>query len=936
MLLFFRKIEQRSKIDFPATYNIENVEQRYNVWQQNKYFASSRERASDSDRKDSFTMILPPPNITGVLHLGHALTATVQDVLARWYRMRGYSVLWIPGLDHAGIATQVVVEKHLRHTRNLSRLDLTREEFTSLVWRWKADKAGTIRDQLKMLGASLDWDREYFTVDQRHSAAVTEAFVRLHERGLLYRGCDFVNWSPSLRSTVSEIEVVDVAVRGSTKLSVPGYRNKVTFGRMMKLAYPVEDSEEELIVATTRPETIFGDVALAVHPDDERYARYIGRRVTHPVRNVPIPIVADSAVRKDFGTGVLKITPAHDRRDHGIAKKHNLPLIGVINEDGNMTDVCKGFEGLPRFDAREKLMHELFVRGVLRDVNNEHSVMLPRCSRSQDIVEQLLKEQWFVKCDEMAKNAVDALENESLRIVPDVHEQQWRDWLGNIRDWCVSRQLWWGHQIPAYSVVCDGSWIVARSEEEAHSIARRKYGDAVELRRDGDVLDTWFSSAIVPFATLGWPEDTQDMAKYYPLSLMETGHDILMLWVARMVMLGLELTQRLPFKEVLLHGVLCDANGRKMSKSSGNVISPESIINGCSLEELNAQATRSHEAGILSADELRRTLRVNAKSYPEGIIDCGVDALRMALCSRNIKNHNVSFDIADCRTYKNLCNKIWQASKYMLLMVNEDREGNEDTENLSNLDRWILSRLSQTVETVNTAFAERDFYKAAFAIRQFLHYEFCDFYLEGTKFGFRDGDARVASGHSYTLKRCLEVSLRLFAPLVPYLADDLYTRLAKKLPMSFLQVSSLLEAEYPEFEEFEHLRNVSLEEDFQKIIDLIDAIRTCMANVSKKLHPEVNILTGDARDYDLYKDNVNLIKGVSRIWNVPIHLTRDCEMARKDNHDEIRYVHTDDCSLHIAIADASATKQIKRNIERKRDPNTEKPKASPKLKQQEI
>ncbi|EFN78371.1 Valyl-tRNA synthetase, mitochondrial [Harpegnathos saltator] len=876
----------------------------YDVWQQNKCFSSSKTRTTN--KKGSFNMVLPPPNITGVLHLGHALTATIQDVLARWYKMKGYSVLWIPGLDHAGIATQVIVEKYLHHTRNLSRHNLGREEFASMVWQWKVEKAEMIRNQLKMLGANLDWDREYFTIDEHYSAAVTEAFVQLHERGLLYRDCNFVNWSSLLHSTISDIEVENMTIHGSTKLHVPGYNNKVTFGRMMKLAYPIEDSKEELIVATTRPETMFGDVALAVHPDDDRYAKYVGRRVMHPVRNIPIPVVADFAVKKEFGTGVLKITPAHDRTDHGIAKRHNLPLIGVINEDGNMTDACKGYEGLPRFDAREKLLHELSVRKVLRDVDDGHNMVLPRCSRSQDIIEQLLKEQWFVKCDQMAKNAIDTVENGSLKIEPSVYKQHWQDWLGNIRDWCVSRQLWWGHQIPAYFVIQDGSWIVARSEEEAYLIARKKYGDDVKLRRDDDVLDTWFSSAIVPFATLGWPKNTQDMANHYPLSLMETGHDILMFWVARMVMLSLELTQYLPFKEVLLHGILCDANGKKMSKSSGNVISPENIINGCSLEELDAQAKRSYEAGILNADELRRTLRVNAKSYPEGIFDCGVDALRMALCARNIKNHNVSFDIANCRTNKHFCNKIWQASKYMLLMVNEDREGDEDIEKLSNLDRWILSRLSLTVET------------------------------EGTKFGFKDGNANIASGHSYTLKKCLEVFLRLLAPLMPYLADDLYNRFAKKLPVSFLSVSSLLETEYPEFVEFEHLRNVSLEEDMQKIIDLIDTIRVCMANVSKKSSPEVRILTTNMQDYDLYKDNVNLIKGVSRIWNVSIYLTKDYETMKKDNCDEILYVYTDDCSLLITIADASVMEQIKRNLKKKQSLGLEKPGNSAKLMQQEV
>lgn len=407
------------------------------------------------------------------------------------------------------------------------------------------------------------------------------------------------------------------------------------------------------------------------------------------------------------------------------------------------------------------------------------------------------------------------------------------------------------------------------------------------------------------------------MAKCYPLTLMETGHDILVFWVARMVMLGLELTQHLPFKEILLHGVLCDANGRKMSKSSGNVISPENIIKGCSLEELDAQARRSHEVGVLSAEELRRTLLVNAKSYPGGIPDCGADALRVTLCGHNIKNRNVSFDVVDCRTNKYFCNKIWQASKYVLLMANEDQQKRDENANILNsLDRWILSRLSETVKTVNIAFAERNFHEAVKAIRQFLHYEFCDLYMEGTKFGFRDGDANLVSSHSYTLKRCLEVSLRLFAPIAPYLTDELYTRIARKLSMSFLPVSSLLEAAYPESKEFEHLRDISLEENIRKIVDLIDAIRSCMANVSKKFNPEVNILTTNEEDYNLYKENVNLIKGVSRIWNVPICLMKNHEMITEE---DVRYIHTDNCSLLITATDASTVQQIRNNIAKKQD-----------------
>nr|XP_012217510.1 PREDICTED: valine--tRNA ligase, mitochondrial-like isoform X1 [Linepithema humile] len=953
--------------DFPAIFKPKDVERDwYNVWQSNKYFAASNTRTRTSSNKqkikeknEPFTMVLPPPNITGVLHLGHALTATIQDVLARWHRMKGHPVLWIPGLDHAGIATQAVVERTLQHTRNITRHDIGRAEFTQLLWEWKKEKAMVINQQLKTLGATLDWDKEYFTIDQNHSTAVMETFVRLNESNLLYRGKDLVNWSPALRSTISEIEVEDFVVNGKTRLQLPGYDVKVTVGQLFKLAYPIKDSKEELVVATTRPETVFGDVAITVHPDDERYSRYIGRHVFHPVRETFIPVIADSSVKKEFGTGAMKITPAHDRLDYNIAKKHNLPVINVIGEDGNMTDMCKEFKGLPRFITREKLVNELSTRGLVRSVEDNHQMILPRCSRTYDIVEYLLKEQWFVRCTAMAKRAHEAMKDGKLRINPsdgDIHEQLWHNWLENARDWCVSRQLWWGHRIPAYFINHDvdnnddsdgngdvsftssksTSWIVARSEEEARSWAHERYGDTVKIHQDPDVLDTWFSSAIVPFATLGWPKQTEDMAKHYPLTLMETGHDILGFWVARMVMLGLELTHCLPFKEVLLHGVLCDANGKKMSKSSGNVISPENIINGCTLEELNAQAKSSHRAGILSDEELQRTLRVNMKSFPMGIPDCGADALRLSLCARNITNRTISFDVDDCRTSKYLCNKIWQASKYVLLMTkcseeDQQQQYENDEKNLTTLDRWILSRLSWMVETVNDAFTTRNFHKAVAAIRQFLHHEFCDFYVEGTKFGFKSGDTVMEASHSDTLVKCLEISLRILAPITPYLADDLYTRLAKKGLPRFNPVSSLLEMAYPMPYESAHLRDVTLEKKMRELVNLINVIRSCMANVSKKSNPEVNILVNNLCDYNFYQENVNMIKGVSRIWNVPIHLVESMNdsnfnkvttVTGSDNNSNsgvytIRYRYTDDCLLLFAVTDASVLKQVRTNIARK-------------------
>ncbi|XP_026299462.1 valine--tRNA ligase, mitochondrial isoform X2 [Apis mellifera] len=750
-------------------------------------------------------MLLPPPNITGTLHLGHALTVTIQDILARWYRMKGHSVVWIPGFDHAGIATQTMVEKYLFKTKGINKSDIGKDEFLSYIWQWKNEKENIIKSQLKALGASLDWSKEYFTMSKKHNNAVIEAIITLNNRNLLYRKKDLINWSPSLSSTISDIEIEHLYVTKKTQLQVPGYEKMITFGEIVHIAYPVKDSKHEIIVATTRPETLFGDVAIAVHPDDERYAKYIGQQVWHTLRQTYIPIISDYLVDKQFGTGAIKVTPAHDPLDYMIAKNHQLEIIEVIDKYGNITKAGKQFEGLPRFIVREKILNELSNKGILKSIS-DHNMCIPLCSRTHDVIEYLLKEQWFIKCKNMAQKAIEAVKQGQLKIIPNTQEIFWYDYLNNIRDWCISRQVWWGHSIPAYYITIEGKteWIIARTENDAKIIVQNKYGSDIKLYKDEDVLDTWFSSAILPFAIMGWPEKTEDLKKYYPLTLMETGRDILFFWVARMVMLGLELTNCLPFDEVLLHGLLCDAYGKKMSKTLGNIVSPENIINGISLNDLTAQMKKSYNIGILNEAILKRMLNANNKLFPNGIPECGADALRMTLSSHNIKNQHINFDIMECQTNKYFLNKIWQASKYILLMTNEKIY--QKPINITIIDQWILSRLSLMINTINNAFIKRDFHKVIASMKQFLYYEFCDFYLEGSKWGFKSENINTHISHTYVLRKCLEVFLRASAPIIPYLCDDLYKRLSNIFP-EFLSITSLMEAHYPIPEEIYYFEN---------------------------------------------------------------------------------------------------------------------------------
>jgi len=661
-----------------AAYHPKAVEHAWDAWwAKSGYYTTDPALAEAAGEDGRFVMVIPPPNVTGSLHLGHALTCSIQDTLCRWHRMHGRPVMWLPGTDHAGIATQTVVERRLTKLEGKTRHDLGREAFLERVWQWKDQYAANIVTQLRHLGVSVDWSRERFTMDDGLSVAVTEAFCRMHAKGLIYRDTRLVNWCCALNSAISDIEVDVLEVDTPTMLPVPGHdaAKKYEFGTIISFAYPVEDSDERLVVATTRLETMLGDAAVAVHPEDPRYTHLHGKHVVHPFTGRKMPIILDGElVDMAFGTGAVKITPAHDPNDFACGRRHGLPEITILHDDGRMNAECGEFEGLLRYDARVAVQKALVAKGLyVGTAPNKMSIAT--CSRTGDIIEPMLKPQWWVNCKDMAERAVRAVRNGDLTILPDMHEHTWYRWLDDCRDWCISRQLWWGHRIPAYSATVRGrkaeagdkeTWVVGRTEEEAAARAAEALGvpvAEVQLEQDPDVLDTWFSSGLFPFSTFGWPEKTADLDGFFPNSLLETGHDILFFWVARMVMMGLELTDQLPFRTVYLHAMVRDKYGRKMSKSLGNVIDPLEVINGCPLSHLHSKL----EAGNLPPKEVTKAKAGQTEEFPDGIPECGADALRFGLLSYTLQGRDINLNISNVVAHRHFCNKLWNATRFALM-----------------------------------------------------------------------------------------------------------------------------------------------------------------------------------------------------------------------------------------------------------------------------
>ncbi len=733
-----------------------------------------------------YCIMLPPPNVTGTLHMGHAFQDTLMDILTRVHRMRGERTLWQPGTDHAGIATQMLVERQLAQAGE-DRLRMGRSAFLARVWQWRHESGGHITRQMRRLGASCDWSRERFTLDSGLSHAVTEVFVRLHEEGLIYRGKRLVNWDPVLRTAVSDLEVISETEQGS----------------LWHIRYPLSDGSGALVVATTRPETLLGDVAVAVHPEDPRYAALIGKTLRLPIMGREIPIIGDDYVDPAFGSGCVKITPAHDFNDYQVGQRHGLALLNIFTPDARIRDHIEVFgdnviagdipedlRGLDRYAARQRILVLLEAENLL-ERTDEHQLMVPRGDRSQAVIEPYLTDQWYVRVAPLAEPAIRAVEEGHIRFVPENWNKTYFDWMQRIEDWCISRQLWWGHQIPAWYGP-DGKIFVARREEEAQSEAARHYGMPVVLERDPDVLDTWFSSALWPFTTLGWPEKTPDLAQFYPTSVLVTGFDIIFFWVARMIMLGLRFMGDVPFREVYVHGLVRDAEGQKMSKSKGNVLDPIDLIDGISLEDLVAKRTR----GLMQPQMAAKIEKATRKEFTDGIPAFGADALRFTFAALATQGRDIKFDLKRVEGNRNFCNKLWNASRFALMQIQNpaDLEGERA---LLTPERWIIGRLQHCEAAVNNAIDQYRFADAAHALYQFFWNDYCDWYIELAKPVLRGDSASTPEqqrGTRNTLLRVLEAGLRLMHPVMPFLTEALWQRVA---PMIGKTGDSIALAPYP-------------------------------------------------------------------------------------------------------------------------------------------
>lgn len=908
-----------------SSYDPPFVESSWYEWWEKQGFFSPEYNLNEN--AEVFTMIIPPPNVTGSLHLGHALTNSIQDAIVRYHRMNGKKVLWLPGTDHAGIATQAVVEKMLWKEEKKTRQQIGREDFVELVWKWKKQYGDRITQQLRRIGSSLDWKRERFSLDERLSRGVTEAFVRLYKSGKLFRGTRLVNWSCKLRTAISDIEVENFELTKKIKIKVPGHNpdKLYEFGAIWEFAYKIEGTDEELIIATTRPETMLGDTAIAIHPDDERYKHLKGKYAIHPFINRRIPIIEDSIlVDMSFGTGAVKITPAHDQNDYACGERNKLEFIKILNLDGTINSNGGQFCGMMRFDARIAIIGALKEKGLYRGVK-DNPMKLGKCSRSGDIIEPMLLPQWWVKCGEMAKSALDSVKKGDLKIIPEMHVTTWNNWLSDCRDWCISRQLWWGHRIPAWLVhlknksPSDASsqeyWVVGHNFEEAKQIAENKWPEKVEsLEQDPDVLDTWFSSGIFPFSVFGWPQenasesDLKDLNKYYPNSLLETGHDILFFWVARMVMLGLELTSKLPFNEVLLHAMVRDSHGRKMSKSLGNVIDPVDVIEGITKQELINRL----EKGNLDQNELIKATQGINEDFPNGISECGTDALRFALCAYTSQGRDINLDILRVQGYRNFCNKIWNATKliFMVLGMLPPPSGNSIklekftplpssketfTGHESLVDLWIISRLNNTISETISGFSQYDFSKATTSIYSYWLYDFCDVYIESIKPIIFSSESNPDSIEAIrqTSYTCLEEGLRLIHPFMPFLSEELWQRIPHRQDQ--LSIPSICLASYPSFIEIRKRNDIEKEiSACQVIIHSTRSLRT-EYNITKKSTPSLIINTHNEQYKKLYTKYIDFIKILSYSGIVKVTINEQAPSSSSAS------IPNDTCEIYLLI-----------------------------------
>ena len=837
------------------TYDPHAIEQQwYQTWEDKGYF-------EPAGGEESYCIMIPPPNVTGSLHMGHGFNNTVMDILIRYHRMCSRNTLWQAGSDHAGIATQMVVERQL-NADNKTRHDLGRDAFIDKVWQWKEKSGGQITRQLRRMGSSLDWSRERFTMDEQLSESVKEVFVSLYDEGLIYRRKRLVNWDPILHTAVSDLEVI----------------SEEESGHMWHMRYPLSDGSGHLIVATTRPETMLGDTAVAVHPDDERYKDIIGKTVTLPLVGREIPIVADDYVDPEFGTGCVKITPAHDFNDYEVGKRHDLPLINVMTRDAAMLETVHweyypGIDGIPkseelpakyagldRFQARDAIVQDLKDQGLLEKID-DHKLMVPRGDRSGVVIEPYLTDQWYVKVESLAKPAIEAVENGSIKFVPDNWKNTYFEWMRNIQDWCISRQIWWGHRIPAWYDE-NGEFYVGRSESDVRE--KHNIPADVHLEQDPDVLDTWFSSALWPFSTLGWPDKTEALSTFYPTSVLVTGFDIIFFWVARMIMMGLKFMDKVPFREVYIHGLVRDSHGQKMSKSKGNVLDPIDLIDGINLESLVKKRT----TGLMQPHLAEKFAKQTREDFPEGIPAFGTDALRFTFAAMASTGRDINFDMGRIGGYRNFCNKLWNAARYVLMNTEGKDCGQRGGEmELSASDRWILSRLQQVTDSMHSAIKGYRFDHMAQNVYAFIWDEYCAWYLELTKVVLNDDLASDAKQRAtrHTLVTVLDNILRLLHPIMPFITEEIWQKVK---PLVGNDGVTIMNQPYPAKDK--RVIDQGAIDEMQWAMEAIDGIRNIRGELSIKPGQRISILVQGASmvEQKRFENYQPYIRFLGRVDNV--------------------------------------------------------------------
>jgi valyl-tRNA synthetase len=824
------------------TYQPGNIESRlYQQWEDNGYFSPAG-TSSARGENNTYCIMIPPPNVTGSLHMGHGFQETIMDTLIRYHRMQGFNTLWQPGTDHAGIATQMVVERQLE-AEGKSRQELGREKFIEKVWEWKEHSGGTITRQLRRMGASPDWSRERFTMDDGLSNAVQEVFVRLYEEGLIYRGTRLVNWDPKLGTAVSDLEVEQEEEDGS----------------LWHYRYPLADGSGHLTVATTRPETMLGDSAVAVHPEDERYKDFIGKDIALPLTERTIPVIADEYVDMEFGTGCVKITPAHDFNDYEMGQRHNLPMTNIFNKDATLNNNApEKYRGMDRFEARKQIIEDLEALGLMEKIE-PHKLKVPRGDRTKAVIEPFLTEQWYVNAKTLAEPAIKAVENGDIEFVPKQWENTYFAWMRDIQDWCISRQLWWGHRIPAWYDE-NNNLYVGRSEEEVRE--KNNLDANISLNQDEDVLDTWFSSALWTFSTLGWPEQTEELKLFHPSTVLVTGFDIIFFWVARMIMMTLHFMGEVPFHKVYVHGLVRDSHGQKMSKSKGNVLDPIDLIDGIDLDTLVEKRT----AGMMQPNLRDKITKQTRKEFPEGINAYGTDALRFTYLSLASTGRDINFDVGRIEGFRNFCNKIWNAANYVLMNTEGLEPDNQDFE-LGLADRWIISELQKTEQAVMDGIAGYRFDLASQAVYDFFWNEYCSWYLELSKPVLFDKEASDAlkNGTRRTLVRVLEASMRLLHPMMPFITEEIWQRIktlaGKEGDTIMLQAFPLPEADKIDTEASQDV------EWLKAVITGIRNIRGEM-DISPKVLLPVLFYNGSEADQTRLDKNLAFLKKLANLESV--------------------------------------------------------------------